>query len=205
MAKKSNTEDVPSVSSSKEIEKLQKKIAEMERTMNLSTGSNSEKLTSDDDIEVMSLSIYPLTLNTKRMGNKDGYEYNFEYFGEIKRIVYSHLSGIIESQRTFVEYPYFYIMDERVIKRHGLSDLYSKILRKEQIDTILECDKKTAIDLFKSAPLKQKEIIVEILVRKMFDGQDVDLNIVSEISRESGTDILEKVRISKEMGQKETE
>lgn len=202
MVRKSDTQNPSSV---EEVEKLKIRLAEMERKLGSSPNTDLEKLTSDDDIEVMSLSIYPLTLNTKKFGNKDGYEYNFEYFGEVKRIVYSHLSGIIESQRTFVEYPYFYIMDERVIKRHGLSDLYSKILRKEQIDTILECDKKIAIDLFKSAPPKQKEIIVEILVRKIFDGQEVDLNIVSAISRESGFDILERIRTSKELAQEELE
>lgn len=186
-------------SSTQEVEELKNRLAEMERKFGSSSKEDSGKLTSDDDIEVMSLSIYPLTLNTKRIGNRDGYEYNFESFGEVRRIVYSHLSNIIESQKTFVEYPYFYIMDERVVKRHGLTDLYSKILRKDQIDKILECEDKVAIELFKSAPAKQKEIIMDILTRKIFDGQDVDLNIVSVISHEGGTDILEKVRVSKEM------
>ena len=199
MARKPNTQKP----SSDEVQELRNRLAEMERKVGTSSKDEDDKLTSDSDIEVMSLSIYPLTLNTKSLGSKDGYEYNFEHFGEIKRIVYSHLFNIIESQKTFVEYPYFYIMDERVVKRHGLAALYSKILRKEQIDEILQCSSKSAIGLFKSAPAKQKEIIVEILVRKIFDGQDVDLNIVSEISREAGVDILEKVRVSKEIMEEE--
>ena len=190
-------------SSEQQIEELKNKLADAERKLGTSSKGETSKLSSDDDIEVMSLSIYPLTLNTKRLGNKDGYEYNFESFGEVKRIVYSHLSNIIESHKAFVEYPYFYIMDERVIKRHGLGDLYSKILRKEQIDSILECGDRSVVELFKSAPTKQKEIIVGILIRKIFDGQEVDLNIVSAISRESGVDILERVKVSKEMLEEE--
>jgi hypothetical protein len=159
-----------------------------------------EKLTSDDEIDVMSLSVAKLTLTTQKWGRGGGgIEYNFKRFGEVKPIIYSHLASIIEAHRTFAEKPYFYIMDTRVVQRHGLNEVYSQCLNKEQIDSVLECSSLNAVKLFKSAPKSQQDLIVEILIKKIFDGQSVDLNIVDGISREAGVDILEKVKVSKQM------
>jgi hypothetical protein len=159
-----------------------------------------EKLTSDDEIDVMSLSLAPLTLTTQKWERGGGgIEYNFKSFGDVQPIVYSHLASIISAHRSFAEKPYFYIMDKRVVQRHGLNEIYSKCLNKEQIESVLECSSFNAIKLFQSAPKSQQDLIVEILTKKIFDGQNVDLNIVDGISREAGVDILEKVKVSKEM------
>lgn len=182
----------------KQIEELQAKIETM---MSKKEDQPVSKISSDDDVPVMSLSIWPMTLMTKKYGK--GEEYEFSHFGEIKNIIYSHLSGIIEANRSFVEAPYFYIMDERVVKRHGLADLYSKILKKDQIDKILDCDSKTAVALYKSAPKRQQEIIVESLIRKIYDGYEVDMNIVNDISREAKVDIMDKVKRAKEFSESE--
>jgi len=141
-----------------------------------------EKLTADEDIMIMSLSPHPLTLTTNQVGQTGGVEYNFSRYGEIKPIINLHVSAIIEAHRRFAEVPYFYIMDERVVQRHGLSETYSKILSKEQIDQILNCESREVVQLYKSAPVTQKEIINKILIQKLINGDEIDLNVISALS-----------------------
>ena len=199
-----------------EKEELKKQLAEMERKINaiLSTQPSiqisqpekkSEELTSDSYIPVMSLLFNTLTLSTREIGKGT---INFTRFGEVKQVVYSDLIRIMENHPTFVRDGRFYIMDSRVVRKHGLDEEYSKLLTKETIDLILEGDKQKSVKLYESAGEKQREIINERVVLKiMNDSASVDLNVVDAFSRISGVNLLEKARISKEYidAQKEEE
>jgi hypothetical protein len=94
-----------------------------------------------------------------------------------------------------VEDFYFYIADKRVIRRHGLDDLYSRGLDKNKIDKILlGVDSKDIISLFKSASSAQQKMIVQLVIDKLLAGESLDLNFVDRIQRASGIDIQQSVK-----------
>jgi len=145
-----------------------------------------------DYINVISLLPYPLNISTQPFGR--GSTYKFQSFGEQKRIIYSHLSEIIENHRNFLEYGYFFILNPKVIRLHGLDDLYKKILTKEKIEEILNgTDIKVITTLFESCNDPQRDIIITMLVERMRDNPaSVDLNIVDKISRMAKVNIQER-------------
>lgn len=146
-------------------------------------------------IKVMSLTNNTLVLTTLPRGQ--GKVYRFEKFGIIKNIPYSELAEIIHNNQTFAEKGLFYIMDKQVVFNHGLVDAYKNILTKDIIDSILEYKTSEMTDLFKSATKEQKDNIVSILINKIVNDEDIDLNKVDAISRIYGENLIEKAEDAK--------
>jgi hypothetical protein len=186
----------PVASKQTEIDALKARIAELEGNQSESNeGSKESKILLDDLIPVMSLLSYPLNLSTKDRGQGDIFK--FEFFGQIKKILYSKLLSILEVHNNFLEYGYFIILDERVIKSHGLQEIYSKILTKEKIDKILD-GSTGAIDLYKSCNDEQQKVIISMVIERVRDNPDsIDLNTVDQLSRVSGINIAGKAEDSR--------
>lgn len=153
----------------------------------------------DAYIEVMSLVPFKLNLSTEKLGR--GRQFSFSRFAEIKRILYNDLASILENYRSFMEQGYFYILNSKVIRKHGLDDLYSGILNKEMLEKILNFDTTSAIKLYESANESQREIIDGMLVKKIKDEPEdsVDFNIIAQISKIGGRDLVKIAREMKEL------
>ena len=95
------------------------------------------------------------------------------------------------------------ILDERVVGRHGLHEIQSKVHPREKIDRILQ-GAVDAVDIFKSSSEDQKRNIIGMITRKLSaDPKSVDLNIVDEISRVSKVNILQNAEESRKLFSKE--
>lgn len=162
----------------------------------------NESILADEYIDVMNICPMALTLSTEPHGR--GRLINFSKFGEIKRISYTDLVRVIDSHPSFVEKGFFYILDERVIKRHGLQEIYATIMNKEKLDKILDMGI-DAIEIYKSANPTQRGFINDVLIRRIRDEVYVDLNLVSKIEKISGVSIIEKGRQTRELMQDEEE
>jgi len=164
----------------------------------LSELSESPKLEEEDDgdidirpdryIRVISLCPHPLNLSTRKKGGKN---FRFANLGQEKRILYQDLLDIIETNSSFAEQGLFYILNKDVIRRHGLSDFYDSILKKDEMLNIITSDTDVALRVFKTANRRQQEHIGEILENMLIRGESVDMNLVYHIGKEIGRDIDE--------------
>jgi len=156
-----------------------------------------EKIPLDELIPVISLIDYPLNLST--LGNGQGKNVRFEKFAQRKQILYQDLLSIMEAYRSFMENGLFYILDKRVIRAHGLQETYSKILTKEKIESIL-AGSKEAVELYKNCNPEQQKIVIGMLVGLVRDDPNsVDLNMIDQLSRQSGIDIKKKADDAREL------
>lgn len=155
-----------------------------------------EEIYADEYIQVMNICPMPLTLSTESLGK--GRTYNFLKFGEIKRIVYGDLVRIMDSASTFLEKGFFYIMDDRVVRKHGFTGIYDQLLTKEKLDKIFDMGV-DAYALYSSATENQRKFIDTMLVRRVRDDEFVDFNLLAKILKNFGVDIVEKGRTAKEM------
>jgi hypothetical protein len=177
----------------KEIEELKKLVLNSAKSVEtkdtdipfasqyLDDESNEIKISGDDYIKVMSLCPHVLNLTTEQKGR--GKLFMFKSFGEVKRILYSDLVKIIENHNNFLHDGLFIILNNKVVRRHGLDEVYAKILTKEKINAILNGEQSDAVNLFKSTNLNQQKIIIDIIVAKLVDGLYLDLNLIDRISR----------------------
>lgn len=156
------------------------------------------KLSLEDLIPVMSLCATHLVLTRDEKGTRPYWE--FDKFGDVQQIQYSYLLEIMNAHRTFLESGIYYIMDKRVIKRHGLQPIYDKLLTKEKIEKMLSGSQvDSAIELYKNASNHQKNSIETMLLDKIRNGQFNDLGSISKFSKAAGKDFNKIVERQKEL------
>lgn len=159
-----------------------------------------DEIYSDEYINVLNICPTALTLSTEPGGK--GRVINFSKFGETKRISYTDLVRVMDTHPTFLEKGFFYILDERVIRKHGLTEVYKSILDKDKLDKILDMGL-DALSIYKQANETQREFINGTLIRRIRDEVYVDLNLVSKIEKISGVKLMEIARDAREMMQVE--
>jgi hypothetical protein len=195
-ASMSKTESAEMVELRAQMATLQKQIASIGASHDITTVAvldTTEELRADSYITVVSLYPARLTLSTKPGGKGD--LFNFQSFGEQKSMLYGDLVSIMESHSEgtdFLREGYYYIADERVIRRHGLNELYKRILSKEKIEQILSLKGSDVVPLFQSACKPQQLIICDMLVDMIARGKEVDKNLISAISQSADIDVLKK-------------
>lgn len=150
-------------------------------TKTLNTQKSDEFISIYKQIPIVSL--YNGTLNLKTTSaNTNGKVYTFHKFGEVRNIIYNDIVEIIAENFSFAQNGYFYIMDEDVVREAGLTDYYKSVLTQKAMESIMDNDKDTIVDLFNSTNLRQRESLVSILVNKMANGEEYDLNKIAVIS-----------------------
>jgi hypothetical protein len=182
----------------RQLEELNKKLLQVIAVQNKEDSHESGeddfdnvKIGSDEYIKVMSLYSSLLNLTTQPFGK--GKVFSFNGFGIVKRIVYHELVDIMDNHYNFLEKGYFVILDKRVVRKHGLDDIYTNILSKANIDKIILGENQTdAVNLFKSANEKQQDVICRLLIDKRVSGEEIDLNLLDRLSREVGYNIYER-------------
>jgi len=186
----------------KENEKLKNEIAEL-KAMIQSLMAKNEKASKADDNNVNSeffgiplhkpikvMSLFTGGLNLKQSDN-DPSPYRFNSFGEVLPIIYNDLIKIISNQRKFFEEGYCVILDEDVIKAHGLDRFMDKILDKTTIEKILEYDDDKIKELFSKTTKQIRETIVDLIVDKIIKREYVDRNKIAIVSELYGKDLYE--------------
>lgn len=185
--------------------KKEKEVTKIMEQSIIDDGEEPEiEIRPDKYITIINLCRGELNLSTIPGGK--GKIFSFRTFGEKKRIVYSALVDIMDASPRFLEEGFYYIADKRVIARHGLDDIYSKLLTKEMIENIFskEMSEEEAAVLYKSANKSQQGIILSLIIQKLSKEDIIDMNMVNIISRISGIDISEKVKDVKFYAQPQT-
>jgi hypothetical protein len=184
----------------KELDELKQLILDLTQNQSQPTEkiATINKIEIDDDneyseikpnkyIKVMSLNFGKLVLSTEGKGR--GKVFEFPKFGDVRNIVYTDLANLIHNHQSFAEKGRFYIFDKQVVKNHGLVEYYEKLLTKEMIEKILDYNKDDIVNLFKNATDAQQETIINLLIKKLVAGEELDINKIDIISRLSSVDI----------------
>ena len=178
------------------VKELEDKLA-MYESKDADETTEEISISQTDYIKVMNLLPYQLNLCTRNYGQ--GKIFKFERFGQIKKIIYSDLTEILEVDARFLEEGAFIILNPKVVRLHGLDDIYSKILTKEKIEKILEGTDE-GIALYSTANEGQQKVIVGLLVDKLIkDPTSLDMNMIDKLSRLSGVKIAEKAETSRQL------
>lgn len=142
----------------------------------------------DEEIEIISLT--PNRLNI--LGEAGSVLISFDKMYEEQLIDYASLKDALRNRtnREMAKKGRFYINDERVVTKLRLKNDYKNILTPEQLKHILNSDVNKAIELYKLAPIGQKSTIVEIIKQSKFNGEDIDYNLLRELTKLSGVDLV---------------
>lgn len=124
----------------------------------------------------------------------------FDKYGEVRPILYSKLMDIVNTQRTFAEDGKFYILDKNAVYFLGLKENYDTILDKGQIDRLIsECNVSEIKSIGNTMTESQKDVVVNLILGKINEGQNVDLNRIDALSKTFNIDINSKIRDMQEL------
>lgn len=164
--------------------KLTKENAELKTQKSV---ENTSELLADTDIAVVNECVSTLTLSTDGKGG--GNIYRFAEFGEIQDIPWADLRAICTNMPTLAKGGAFYIVNREAVKKLRLTKYYDRLLSDEDMETILDKDANTAVELYKLASDMQKENIIDLVLKRKQDGEEVDANIILALSNLSGKNL----------------
>ena len=182
----------------KDIKEIKEKAKIMEQSIVDEYEDDEIDISPQKYITVISLTPNQLNLSTQPRGK--GKVVSFSEFGQQKRVMYNNLVDIIDANPGFLERGCYYIAEKRVIRKHGLDDLYSTLLTKQVIEDIVSksMSDEDMTTLYKSANKTQQGVIIDLIVHKlMSDDKSIDMNMVANVSKISGVDLLKQVEDNK--------
>lgn len=196
---KSNTTDIKALeekiqSQQEQIEKLMEMLSQ---SVNVSSTPNNKDndISADEEIEIISLT--PNRLNI--IGEGGSILVSFDKMYEEQLVDYASLKDAlrIRVNREMAKKGRFYINDERVVNKLRLKNDYKNILSPEQLQHLLAIDVSKAIELYKLAPKGQKSAIIEIVKQSKFNGDNIDYNLLNELTKLSGVDLVNVEDVTK--------
>ena len=179
-----------------ENEALKAKIAEQEQQMadlmaQIRVMMQAQAATNPVNIEekaargIKFISLVPggLTLKGNRMYHID------KQFG-YKMIPESEARAILSNMPNTVASGMGYIADKEFVNKNDLSGVYEEILSDKQLKELLQQNANDVCEIYKQASMAQREIIVDMVVNRKLNGLPIDANIVVEIGKLCGKDLM---------------
>mgnify|MGYP006927841419 FL=1 len=179
-----------------ENEALKAKIAEQEQQMadlmaQIKVMMQAQAATNPVNIEekaargIKFISLVPggLTLKGNRMYHID------KQFG-YKMIPESEARAILSNMPNTIASGMVYIADKEFVNKNDLSGVYEEILSDKQLKELLQQNANDVCEIYKQASMAQKEIIVDMVVNRKLNGLPIDANIVVEIGKLCGKDLM---------------
>lgn len=179
-----------------ENEALKAKIAEQEQQMadlmaQIKVMMQAQAATNPVNIEekaargIKFISLVPggLTLKGNRMYHID------KQFG-YKMIPESEARAILSNMPNTIASGMVYIADKEFVNKNDLSGVYEEILNDKQLKELLQQNANDVCEIYKQASMAQREIIVDMVVNRKLNGLPIDANIVVEIGKLCGKDLM---------------
>lgn len=179
-----------------ENEALKAKIAEQEQQMadlmaQIKVMMQAQAATNPINVEekaargIKFISLVPggLTLKGNRMYHID------KQFG-YKMIPESEARAILSNMPNTIASGMVYIADREFVNKNDLSGVYEEILSDKQLKELLQRNANDVCEIYQQASMAQREIIVDMVVNRKLNGMPIDANIVVEIGKLCGKDLM---------------
>ena len=149
-----------------------------------------ETMSSDTEIEVMSLYAGTMVLYTEGFGTGTSYKFDDGY-GSVIDIPLGDLRLIVKNNNKIAKDGYFYIMNEEAVALCRLKKAYESLLSADAMEALSKSTDDQIITLYTSAPEPQKELIVEYFANKKANKEAVSHNVLYQLQELSGKKLLD--------------
>ena len=172
-----------------EKEALEKQLEEMKAQMaflmgQVSTQTKAEATPKKDrNIPIVNLTPGNFNLKGSQFWKLKGQFSQRVFLEREARIILNNMQNAIRSGMV-------YIADAQFVEENDLAETYQYLLSDEKLKTLLDNSSGHVIEIYKNASLPQQEIIIKMLVDKKQRGGNVDGNVLVELGKLSGKDLV---------------
>lgn len=167
-----------------QLEELKAQMLMMQQIMTMQNTVQATPKKSDRMIRFVNLIPGTLVLRGSVIWKIEGQFAYHDFLESEATVIVSNMANLIREGGV-------YIADAQFVEEHNLAEVYRYILSDDQMRELLEKDSKYVIDVYKTANDIQKQIIIDMITEKKLAGGQVDANILFEIGRLSGQNLLE--------------
>lgn len=168
-----------------QMELLAKQVA-----MNTNTTNTTNKKP-ERNIEFINMVPGTLVLRGNQIWKIEG-QFNSRSFLEREaRIIVNNMQNTIRSG-------YVYIADYDFIQENELTEVYDTMLSDQQLKGLLNKNFKEVVEIYKTVPKAQQDIIVRMIKERKEAGVQIDANILIQIGELCGQDLLRGVEYEDE-------
>ncbi len=179
-----NTVEAENTALKSQLEELKAQMLMMQQMMAIQNGNQVASKKSDRMIRFVNLIPGTLVLRGSVIWKIEGQFAYHDFLESEATVIVSNMANLIREGGV-------YIADAQFIDDHNLTDVYRYIFTDDQMRELLDKDSKYVVDAYKMANDTQKQIIIDMITEKKLAGGDVDANILFEIGRLSGQNLLE--------------
>lgn len=101
--------------------------------------------------------------------------------------------AIMNNARNVFVKGYAWIADEEFMKEYDLDIACANVLSDEKLKKVLDSSPEYVVEVYKSVPEAQKQIIISMIEEKRSNGQYVDANVIMRLSEVSGHDLMNSI------------
>lgn len=166
-------------------EQMNKMMAQMEMMSKMMAGVSAQPQqdATKRNITFISMVKGGLTLKGTRFYHIDK-QFGKRIFPETEaRIILNNMPETIQSGLV-------YIPDRAFIEENELSDYYVNLIDDKTLKSLLTQKPEYVMEIYDNACNEQKKIILDMVVDKKLNGEDVDANIVAQLSKACGKDLI---------------
>lgn len=166
------------------LQELEKKFAELLAKQDSQVVEIPAQLKAKKNIKIINLTRGEMYLRGSRIHKFDK-QFDSRVFTESEiRQIYANMP------KTLAE-GWVYIADKEMVEELELADAYSTLLDEKTLKMLLEKNPKEVIEIYKNANDFQKNIIVGMIEDAKMHGRYVDANIVIEIGKLCGKELMD--------------
>lgn len=171
----------------KQVEAMQAQMELLAKQMAMNTSAtNATTKKPERNIEFINMVPGTLVLKGNQIWKIEG-QFNSRSFLEREaRIIVNNMQNTIRSG-------YVYIADSDFIKENELAEVYNTMLSDKQLKDLLNKNFKEVVEIYKTVPKAQQDIIVSMIKERKEAGVQIDANILIEIGELCGQDLLRGV------------
>ena len=170
----------------KQMEAMQAQMELLVKQMAMSNAPVESTKKPERNIEFINMVPGTLVLKGSQIWKIEG-QFNSRSFLEREaRIIVNNMQNTIRSG-------YVYIADSDFIKENELSEVYNTMLSDKQLKDLLNKNFKEVVEIYKTVPKAQQDIIVSMIKERKEAGVQIDANILIQIGELCGQDLLRGV------------
>ena len=175
----------------KQMEAMQAQIELLVKQMTMSNAPVANTKKSERNIEFINMVPGTLVLRGNQIWKIEG-QFNSRSFLEREaRIIVNNMQNTIRSG-------YVYIADHDFIQENELTGVYDTMLSDQQLKDLLNKNFKEVVEIYKTVPKTQQDIIVRMIKERKEAGVQIDANILIQIGELCGQDLLRGVEYEDE-------
>ena len=176
----------------KQMEAMQAQMELLAKQVAMNTNTtNTTNQKPERNIEFINMVPGTLVLRGNQIWKIEG-QFNSRSFLEREaRIIVNNMQNTIRSG-------YVYIADHDFIKENELAEVYNTMLSDKQLKCLLDKNFNEVVEIYKTVPKAQQDIIVSMIKEKKEAGVYIDANILIQIGELCGQDLVHSVEYEDE-------